>query len=311
MTWEAWQGAVNTACDLARRAETPVGGAGGAAPVAPPEPATPVAVPPDARGFVGRAVELVRQVAEAAHALHEAGIVHRDIKPDNIQVRAGGTEAVLMDLGVAQWSEGDAERLTTGRDIPGTLRYASPEQVLARGLVDQRSDVYSLGATLWEVLALRPLYDAPSKSDAELIRSIQFDEAGPVRPYNPAVRADLEAVLARCLEKDARQRYATARELAEDLGADLRGEPVRARQVRTWERGWKWVKRRPALAALMGVTMLMVLALVGGGVSLFYGGQLQDQRDIAQRERRNAEEERDRAVSAEAEATAQRGIAEE
>jgi serine/threonine-protein kinase len=86
----------------------------------------------------------VRQVAEAAHALHEAGIVRRDIEPDNIQVRAGGTEAVLMDRGVAQWSEGDAERLTTGRDVPGTLRYASPEQVLARGLVDRRSDVYAL-----------------------------------------------------------------------------------------------------------------------------------------------------------------------
>jgi len=221
-------------------------------------------------------VELVRQVAEAAHALHEAGIVHRDIKPDNIVVRAGGTEAVLMDLGVAQWSEGDAERLTTGRDIPGTLRYASPEQVLARGLVDRRSDVYSLGATLSEVLSLRPLYDAPSKSDAELIRSIQFDEAGPVRPHNPAVPADLEAVLGRCLEKDARRRYVTARELAEDLGRYLRGEPVRARPVRSWERGWKWLKRRPAMAALMSVTVVMVLALVVGGVSLFYTGRMQE-----------------------------------
>ena len=318
VTWESWQGAVSTACDQARREETPVAGASGAAPVAPPEPSTPVAVPPDARGFVGRAVELMRQVAEAAHALHEAGIVHRDIKPDNIQVRAGGTEAILMDLGVAQWSEGDAERLTTGRDVPGTLRYASPEQVLARGLVDRRSDVYSLGATLWEALALRPLYDAPSKSDAELIRSIQFDEAGPVRPYNPAVPADLEAVLAKCLEKDARRRYATAREVADDLGRFLRGGPVRARPVRTWERGWKWVKRRPALAALMGVTMLMVLALVAGGVSLFYTGEVKDQRDIAQREREAANlargkavEERDRAVNAEAEATTQRGVAEE
>ncbi len=111
-------------------------------------------------------MELLRQVAGAAHALHEAGVVHRDIKPANIVVRAGGTEAVLMDLGVAQWAEGDAERLTTGRDVPGTLRYASPEQVLARGLVDRRSDVYALGATLWEVLALRSLYGAPSKAGA-------------------------------------------------------------------------------------------------------------------------------------------------
>jgi WD40 repeat protein/serine/threonine protein kinase len=321
VTGESWQGAVSTACDQGRREERPVECT---APAAVPEPAAPVAVPPDGRGFVARTVELMRQVAGAAHALHEAGIVHRDIKPDNIVVRARGTEAVLMDLGVAQWSEGETERLTTGRDIPGTLRYASPEQVLARGLVDRRSDVYSLGATLWEALALRPLYDAPNRSDAELIRSIQFDEAGPVRPHNPAVPADLDAVLARCLEKDARQRYATARELADDLGRFLRGEPVKARPVRTWERGWKWVKRRPAAAALVAVTMLMVLALVGGGVSLFYSGEVQrllreaeHQRDIAQQERDmanrlrgDADEERGKAVKAGEEAVRLQGIAE-
>src|SRR5439155_15510343 len=149
----------------------------------------------ESRDFVRQSVEIIRQVAEAAHSLHEAGIVHRDIKPGNIQLRDDGATAVLMDLGVAQWAEGDAERLTTGRDIPGTLRYASPEQVIARGLVDRRSDMYSLGATLCELLTLRSIYDAPNKSDLELMRAIQFEDPPPVRSINSAASRDLEAIV--------------------------------------------------------------------------------------------------------------------
>src|SRR6185295_5164811 len=100
--------------------------------------------------YVSRVVELVCQVGEAAHALHEAGIIHRDIKPGNILVTAGGTQAVLMDLGLAQLADDVEGRLTRTRQFVGTLRYASPQQVLAVGKLDRRADVYGLGATLWE-----------------------------------------------------------------------------------------------------------------------------------------------------------------
>jgi WD40 repeat protein/serine/threonine protein kinase len=262
----AWRAALSTAVDEQRKREKPIGDA--PAPPAPPaKPPPGDATPPDRQAdwsYVDRVVRLVRQAAEGAEALRRRGIVHRDIKPGNIQVDATGERATLMDLGLAQVTDDAAGKLTRTRQFVGTLRYASLEQVTAMAPVDGRSDVYSLGATLWELLALRPIYDAPSKSEFELIRSIQFDEPGPVRPYNPAVRADLEAVLARCLEKDARRRYETAGELAEDLGRHLRGEPVRARPVTALERGWKWVRRRPKEATIFGLlSLLVVLGTIG------------------------------------------------
>lgn len=123
-----------------------------------------------------------------------------------------------------------------------------------------RSDVYSLGATLWEVLTLRPMFDAPNKSSIELIQSIHFDRPAPVRSHNPAAPADLERVVARCLEKDPRQRYATARELADDLGRFLVGEPVHAKPVGTLEHLWRWCKR-PERIRNAGVFNLFLTAL--------------------------------------------------
>src|SRR5262249_26448635 len=116
------------------------------------------------RGYVRRVVELLVQAAEAAHALHEGGVVHRDIKPENVLVTADGRNAVLMDLGLAQLADDEEGRVTRTRQFVGTLRYASPQQVLAAGALDRRADVYSLGATLWELLALRPLFDATAQT---------------------------------------------------------------------------------------------------------------------------------------------------
>src|SRR6202030_85588 len=112
---------------------------------------------------------------EAAHALHARGILHRDIKPGNIMVSADGTQAVLMDLGLAQVADEVQGKLTRPRQFVGTLRYASPEQVRAIGSLDVRSDVYSLGATLWELLTLRPMYGADAgTTPVELMRRIQL-----------------------------------------------------------------------------------------------------------------------------------------
>src|SRR5262249_35484902 len=151
------------------------------------------------------------------------------------------------------------------------LRYASPQQVLAVAKLDRRSDIYSLGATLWELLTLRPLYGATDQTPTpELMERIQRQEPERPRRYNPGISRDLEAVVLKCLEKDPARRYTTAHELAEDLSRILAGEPVVARPVGGMERGWRWVKRRPGVAALLVVSGLALLALVGSGVAGYY-----------------------------------------
>jgi hypothetical protein len=177
---QTWQETLGAACADARRSEKPLSDppvSGGRQPPDSAEnqgadaPRSPRRV---SRDYVRQVVELMRQVARAAHALHEAGVIHRDIKPGNIQVTPDGTQAVLMDLGLAQLADETEGRLTRTRQFVGTLRYASPQQVLAVAQLDRRSDVYSLGATLWELLTLRPLYGATELTPTpELMERIQ------------------------------------------------------------------------------------------------------------------------------------------
>jgi formylglycine-generating enzyme required for sulfatase activity/serine/threonine protein kinase len=181
----------------------------------------------DCTDYICTVVELMRQTADAIHALNERGILHRDIKPGNILINAEGTHATLIDLGLAKFLHDLDDKLTKTRGFVGTLRYASPEQVLAAGPLDRRSDVYSLGATLWELLALKPLYGATGETpEAELMQRIQYTAVEPLRKYNPAVPAELEAIVHHCLEKNRDNRYASAGELAVDLGRWLRGEAI-------------------------------------------------------------------------------------
>ena len=239
-------------------------------PVPPTEPApAPTAGPPRWAGAaeLSRVVGVVRQVAEAAHALHEAGVVHRDIKPNNVRLAADG-RAVLLDLGLAQLLDESESRLTRTRQFVGTLRYASPEQVLSLRL-DARADVYSLGATLWELLTLRPFHGATDATPtAELMLKIQTTEPDRVRRYNGRVPADLEAVVFKCLEKDRTRRYASAAELAADLGRWLAGEPVHAQSpslgylLRKHARRNKW-----PIAGGVAVVLAVAAGLVAAGTS--------------------------------------------
>jgi tetratricopeptide (TPR) repeat protein len=168
----------------------------------------------------------------------------------------------VSDFGLAQFLP-DAALTVTG-DVVGTLRYMSPEQALGkRGLVDHRTDVYSLGATLYELLTLSPVFDG--KDRGELLRQIASDEPRPPRRRNPAIDGDLETILLKALAKRPEDRYATAQEFADDLRRFLEHRPIRARRPTLPARVAKWSRRHPSLvAAAVG---LLVLAVIGFAVS--------------------------------------------
>jgi serine/threonine protein kinase len=203
---------------------------------------------------------LGRQAALALEHAHSVGIVHRDIKPANLLLDPHGL-LWITDFGLAQMA-GDAGVTLTG-EMLGTLRYASPEQALARrGVVDHRSDVYSLGATLYELLTLRPLFASPDRK--ELLRQIADEEPRPPRSLESAVPRELETVVLKALRKEPSERYSTARELADDLERFLDNRPILARRPTTMERLWKSARRHPSLvsAGLLALLLLLGASLV-------------------------------------------------
>src|SRR5581483_3754880 len=159
------------------------------------------------------AAEIGAQVAEALDYAHEHGVVHRDIKPSNVMLDTQG-QAWVTDFGLAHLQR--QAHLTQSGDLLGTLRYMSPEQALARrGLRDHRTDIYALGATLYELLTLRPA--VPGDDREEVLRRIASEEPAWPSVLNPALPPNLEAVVLKALAKDPEERYGTALELAEDL----------------------------------------------------------------------------------------------
>src|SRR5205085_5778169 len=154
------------------------------------------------------------QAAEALDHAHQAGIVHRDVKPANLMLDERGNLWVT-DFGLAHVQHSEASLTRTG-DLVGTLRYMSPEQALAkRVVIDHRTDVYSLGVTLYELLTLHPALDGRDRQ--ELLRQIAFEEPPPPRRHNPAVPRELETVVLKAMAKEPADRYASAQELADDL----------------------------------------------------------------------------------------------
>jgi hypothetical protein len=252
------------------------------------------------------AAALVETLARAVHAAHQCGIVHRDLKPANVLLvsltrepeevvtdRLGKRDATLFpkisDFGLAKDITPEAmekaERTRSGT-IMGSPSYMSPEQAQARSdTVGPATDIYSLGAILYELLTGRPPFRAETALDTVL--QVLLEDPVPPRRLQPKVPRDVETICLTCLRKERQRRYPSAEALAEDLRRFLAGEPIRARPTGMVERGLKWARRRPALAALLAVSVGACVAL--GVVEQRYKAGLVDALEQANAERQRAD----------------------
>jgi hypothetical protein len=209
------------------------------------------------------------QVADALAYANGQGILHRDIKPSNLLLDTHGTVWVT-DFGLAKAV--GSEDLTHSGDVVGTLRYLAPERF--QGRADARGDIYALGLTLYELVTLRPAFVENDRN--KLIAQVLHAEPPRPRQLSPEVPRDLETIVLKAMDRDPARRYPTASELADDLRRFVEGEPIRARRVQAWQRAVLWARRRPAVAALLLVSGLAALALVGVAVALRYNAWLQE-----------------------------------
>jgi serine/threonine protein kinase/tetratricopeptide (TPR) repeat protein len=230
-------------------------------------------------GYFRAVAQLGVQAAEALEHAHEQGIVHRDVKPANLLVDARG-HLWVADFGLAR-CQSEAGLTATG-DLVGTLRYMSPEQALAqRVVIDHRTDIYSLGATLYELLTLRHIFTGEDRQ--ELLRQIAFEEPRAPRRLDRAIPVELETIVLKAAAKSPADRYQTAQELADDLRRFLEDRPIHARRPTLGQRLGRWARRHRQLVG--AATVALVLAVIGLGVSNLLIWQ---ERDRTEQQRRLA-----------------------
>ncbi|HEX3552104.1 MAG TPA: protein kinase [Thermoanaerobaculia bacterium] len=224
-------------------------------------------------------VRLIRDVARAVHAAHRNGLIHRDLKPGNILLardESGELHPFVVDFGLAL--EQDETALSRTGMISGTPAYVSPEQAQGKAL-DKRTDVYSLGVVLYELLAGFPPFKGGNL--ARILVQLVQEDAKPLRQIDPAIPEDLETLVAKCLEKDPARRYESARDLAEDLDRFLEGDPILARRAGWTYRAGKRLRKNKALA-LVSVAAVLALAVLGA-LSVRAQWRARERAELAQR----------------------------
>ena len=210
----------------------------------------------DAR-YYREVARLGAQVADALAYAHKRGVLHRDIKPPNLILDTLGN-IWITDFGLAKFEEGDD--LSQSHDLVGTLRYMAPERF--RGVSDPRCDLYALGATLYELLTLRPPFQG--QDQLQLIRRIENDAPVPPRQLERGIPPDLETIVLKALAKNPDDRFATAEEMAAELRRVVENRPIRSRPVAFYQRFWRWCKRNPGLAGanIAAAALTTILAIV-------------------------------------------------
>lgn len=212
------------------------------------------------------AAEWLEPICRAVEAVHRQGILHRDLKPQNILLEHATGRSLLADFGLAKLADDDESAMTQTGDAVGTPAYMSPEQFEDASRLSPAADIYGLGATLYCVLSGRPPFQASSA--IQTMKQVLDSDALPLRQLNSAVDRDLETICMKCLDKSPARRYESAAELADELKRYLEGRPILARPVGLGERVARWCRRNPLVASLIGVSFgAVVFGIAALGVS--------------------------------------------
>src|SRR5213594_1551243 len=204
-----------------------------------------------------KAAELMAKLAHTLHHAHQNGVLHRDVKPGNILLDTRG-EPHLTDFGLARLVETEST-VTRTLEVLGTPSYMAPEQAVGNNAaVSSATDIYGLGAVLYQLLTGHPPF--AGDTTYETVRMVLETQPRQPRLCNPKVDRDLETICLKCLEKQPSKRYASAEALAEDIERFLRDEPIRSRRSSQLEHVWRWCKRKPLVASLI-VALIVVVAI--------------------------------------------------